>query len=70
MENYNGIDGERKARFLERNVKEPTLAPFFLTDTPFVVFFRVFTRSTARSPVFQNGVVSAAQGEPRAGPGL
>jgi len=29
-----------------------------------------FTRSTARSPVFQDGVVSAAQGEPRASPGL
>jgi hypothetical protein len=29
-----------------------------------------FTRSTARSPVFQDGVVSAAQGEPRSSPGL
>jgi hypothetical protein len=27
-----------------------------------------FTRSTARSPVFQDGVVSATQGEPRATP--
>jgi hypothetical protein len=30
----------------------------------------IFTRSTARSPVFQDEVVSAAQREPRASPGL
>ena len=30
----------------------------------------LFTRSTARSAVFQDGVVSAAQGEPRSSPGL